>query len=80
MNYRLSRKGGVQPIGSNTGTVNVGGQSWELWDGYNGAMHVYSFVASSGDVTTFESDIKPFWNYLASNKGYPASSQYLISE
>jgi xyloglucan-specific endo-beta-1,4-glucanase len=74
----LGRLGGIYPIGSSTGFVNVGGRSWELFAGYNGAMRVYSFVAS-GSVTVWEGDVKPFFNYLASNQGYPASSQYLIT-
>ncbi|KAI1294467.1 endoglucanase [Xylaria venustula] len=74
----IGREGGVQPIGSSTGTVTVGGESWDLWIGYNGPMLVYSFVAPS-DIATWESDIKPFYQYITDNKGFPASSQYLIT-
>ena len=41
-------------------------------------MKVYSFVASS-PVNSFSANLKDFFNYLANSKGYPASSQYLIS-
>jgi xyloglucan-specific endo-beta-1,4-glucanase len=57
----------------------VDGRSWELWEGYNGAMKVYSFVAPS-PVTNYSGDIKNFFTWLTSNKGYPASSQNLIGK
>ncbi|KAI0198224.1 concanavalin A-like lectin/glucanase domain-containing protein [Astrocystis sublimbata] len=75
----LGRFGNVYPIGSSVGTVSVGGSSWELFTGYNGAMRVYSFVATSPPVTSFSSDIKEFFNYLSNSQGFPASSQYLIT-
>ncbi|KAK6865251.1 glycoside hydrolase family 12 protein [Apiospora arundinis] len=74
----LGRLGGIQPIGSKVGTVNVAGKTWELWDGYNGAMHVFSFVAPSQS-NSFNANIKDFFNYLSSNKGFPANNQYLIT-
>lgn len=75
----LGRYGGVNPIGSQKGTVNVGGRSWSLWVGYNGSMKVFSFVASS-PVSSFSGNIKDFFNHLTSQEGFPASSQNLISE
>ncbi|RYP74925.1 hypothetical protein DL771_002709 [Monosporascus sp. 5C6A] len=74
----LGRYGDVYPIGSSVGRVSVGGYNWELFTGYNGAMRVYSFVASS-PVTGFNSDLKQFFNYLSSSQGFPASSQHLIT-
>ncbi|KAI0398389.1 endoglucanase [Xylariaceae sp. FL0594] len=74
----LARKGGVQPIGSSVGTVNVAGRNWDLWVGYNGAMKVFSFVAPS-EIATFESDVKPFFNYITQYQGFPASQQHLIT-
>lgn len=75
---RLARKGGVQPIGSNRGNVNVGGRTWELWVGMNGAMKVFSFVAPS-EIAVFEGDIKPFFDHVTNTQGFPASQQTLIS-
>jgi xyloglucan-specific endo-beta-1,4-glucanase len=75
----LGRYGGVQPIGSQTATVNVGGRSWALWVGYNGACKVFSFVAAS-PVTNFSGNIKDFFNYLSQSQGFPAGSQNLISK
>lgn len=76
---RLANYGDLSAIGSVVGTVSVGGYSWTLWAGYNGAMKTFSFVASS-PIPSFSSDVKEFFSYLASNQGYPASSQYLLSE
>jgi xyloglucan-specific endo-beta-1,4-glucanase len=58
--------------------VNVAGQQWELFDGYNGAMRVFSFVAPSNR-GSWSGDLKAFYNHLTQNNGFPASSQYLIS-
>lgn len=76
---RLARIGGVYPIGDSVGIVNVGGSDWELFVGWNGAMRVYSFVAPS-QRTSFNQDIKPFFNHVSANQGFPASSQHLISK
>jgi hypothetical protein len=76
---RLARIGGVYPIGDSVGIVNVGGSHWELLVCWNGAMRVYSFVAPS-QRTSFNQDIKPFFNHVSANQGFPASSQHLISK
>lgn len=81
--YRLAAYGGVRPIsssGSPVASVNLEGQSWDLWEGYNGAMKVYSFVAKNAPLRAWGGDVKRFFDYLAQNKGYPAGSQYLISK
>jgi xyloglucan-specific endo-beta-1,4-glucanase len=70
----------VYPIGTVVGNVNVAGYTWELWQGLNGAMTVYSFVAPwAKPVNSFNGNLKDFFNYLASNRGFPASSQHLLS-
>ncbi|KAI1275235.1 endoglucanase [Xylaria sp. FL0933] len=74
----IGREGGVDPIGSSTGTVSVGGSNWDLWIGYNGPTKVFSFVAPS-DIATWESDVKPFFQHITDTQGFPASSQYLIT-
>lgn len=75
--FRLARYGGVDPIGSVIDSANIGGVTWQLWYGGSG-QQTYSFVASS-PINSWSGDIKEFWNYLAQNHNYPASSQYLIS-
>ncbi|KAI0206206.1 endoglucanase [Astrocystis sublimbata] len=74
----LGKRGDIQPIGSSTGNVNVAGQTWDLWVGYNGPMKVFSFVAPN-EIATFESDIKPFFTHVTNAQGFPASSQYLTT-
>jgi len=77
----LNRYGGIWPItatGSPIAKVTLGGHSWDLYFGYNGAMKVYSFVTASGAITSFSADVKEFFNYLTANQGFPASSQYQL--
>ncbi|KAJ5959730.1 uncharacterized protein N7479_006880 [Penicillium vulpinum] len=74
----LARYGSISPIGTKVQTVNVGGHTWELWNGWNGNMNVYSFVAAS-PITSFTTDIKDFFNLLVNSYSYPAHSQYLIN-
>ncbi|KAI1163082.1 family 12 glycosyl hydrolase [Nemania serpens] len=76
----LAALGGAGPIsstGSPVATPNIAGVSWKLYEGYNGNMHVFSFVASS-QVTNFSGDLKAFLSYLTSNRGM-STSQYVTS-
>ena len=41
-------------------------------------MKVFSFVASS-PLQSYSGNLKDFFNYMANSRGFPASSQYLIS-
>ncbi|CAE7209666.1 hypothetical protein PTNB73_09259 [Pyrenophora teres f. teres] len=74
---RLARYN-VYPIGSSQGMVTVAGRTWELWYGLNGSMKVYSFVAPS-TVNNFSANLKEFYTWLANNKGFPISTQNLIT-
>lgn len=73
----LARLGNVYPIGQKSTTVNIGGKNWDLWEGYNGSMKVFSFIAQ-GTTYSWSGDAKQFFNWLQQNKGYPASQQNLI--
>ena len=75
--HRLGRYGGVGPIGSSTGKVDVAGRSWELFVGNNGQMKVFSFVAPS-PLTTFTADAKLFFTYLQSRQNFPIKTQNLL--
>lgn len=78
---RLARIGGVYPIGSKVTTVNIAGFNWDLYVGPNGSMKVFSFIPADGSWKfSFNVDIKQFFNYLASNQGYPIYQQNLIGE
>jgi xyloglucan-specific endo-beta-1,4-glucanase len=76
----LGLLGSIQPIGSSIATATVGGLTWDLWYGTSGSQQTYSFVASGDDLESFNGDVMDFWDYLAQNEGYPASSQYLLSK
>jgi len=71
----LGALGGAGPIsatGSPVATPTIGGVSWKLYKGNNGAMTVFSFVASSSQ-TGFSGDLKNFLSYLTGNQGMPTS-------
>ncbi|PSN75431.1 endoglucanase A precursor [Corynespora cassiicola Philippines] len=76
----LGSLGGAGPIsatGSPIATVTLAGRSWRLYNGRNGQMNVFSFVATS-NVASFSGDLNDFVKYLTSNQGMP-SSQILTS-
>ncbi|NAS27030.1 hypothetical protein GT755_35860 [Herbidospora sp. NEAU-GS84] len=72
----LNHRGSVQPVGSQVGTVNLAGGTWQVWFGnigWNVISYVRTSAASSIDfaVNTFYSD--------AVNRGYAQRSWYLTS-
>lgn len=76
----LAALGGAGPISSTGSAVanpNIDGVSWNLFDGYNGDMHVFSFVASS-TTENFSGDLMDFLSYLNQNQGM-STSQYVLS-
>jgi xyloglucan-specific endo-beta-1,4-glucanase len=76
---RLARYGGVGPIGSSTGRVDVAGRSWDLYVGNNGNMKVFSFVAPS-PVNSFSADVKLFFNHIQSRQNFPMTRQNLLGK
>ncbi|KAF2034846.1 endoglucanase-like protein A precursor [Setomelanomma holmii] len=75
----LARIGGVYPIGSKIASVTLAGYAWDLYSGPNGSMKVFSFLPQgTAWYTSFNTDIKVFFNYLQQNQGFPAGSQNLI--
>ncbi|KAG5729983.1 putative xyloglucan-specific endo-beta-1,4-glucanase A [Termitomyces sp. T112] len=68
--------GTPQPKASN---INLGGRTWDLYFGSNGANNVYSFLPTgSAIVTSFSADINVFLKYLTSNQGL-STSQFLTT-
>ncbi|WP_030454022.1 GH12 family glycosyl hydrolase domain-containing protein [Herbidospora cretacea] len=72
----LNHRGSVQPVGSQVGTVNLAGGTWQVWFGnigWNVISYVRTSAASSIDfaVNTFYSD--------AVSRGYAQRSWYLTS-
>jgi hypothetical protein len=73
----FNRTGGVQPVGSATGTATIGGRSWTVWTGNNGGNNVVSYVAPAA-ITSWSFDVKPFLQDSI-NRGYGAANWYLTS-
>ncbi|KIJ27870.1 glycoside hydrolase family 12 protein [Sphaerobolus stellatus SS14] len=67
--------GTPKPVASN---VNLGNHTWNLYSGSNGANNVFSFLPTSGTITSFSADIYPFFTYLIQHEGV-SSSQYLTT-
>jgi hypothetical protein len=75
----LNHQGGIQPIGSPTGSANIGGQSWEVWTGSNGANNVVSYRANS-PLNSFSFNVDHFINdTFTRGSQYGNSSWYLTS-
>ncbi|KAK7014417.1 concanavalin A-like lectin/glucanase domain-containing protein [Favolaschia claudopus] len=72
----LSTRGGATPAGSPIGTASVNGVSWRLYKGTVKTWTIFSFVAPN-EITSFNSDLKPFLTFLTQNQGVP-SSQLLV--
>lgn len=71
----LSALGGAGPIsatGKPVATVTLAGNSWKLYNGKNGQMNVFSYVAEK-EVKNFNGDLKVFVDYLTGNQGMPKS-------
>ncbi|MGC1377861.1 MAG: hypothetical protein WA821_16635 [Anaerolineales bacterium] len=74
----LNHTGSIQPIGSNTGTATLGGHSWAVWTGNNGANNVISYQSSG--ITSFSADLKPFLlDAITRGSGYGTTAWYLTS-
>ncbi|MET9967635.1 hypothetical protein ABZZ80_17325 [Streptomyces sp. NPDC006356] len=69
----VNYNGAVGPIGTSQGTVSLGGHTWNVFKGTNGANNVYSFLRTS-DSSSGTVDMKPILNWIAS-KGWMSSSE-----
>ncbi|KAI9063623.1 glycoside hydrolase family 12 protein [Trametes sanguinea] len=63
------------PVASN---LSIAGHTWNLYSGSNGANNVFSFLPTSGTITSFSGDIKAFLTYLTQHEGV-STSQYLVT-
>ncbi|OCH89178.1 glycoside hydrolase family 12 protein [Obba rivulosa] len=59
-------------------SVSIAGHTWNLYSGSNGANNVFSFLPTSGTVTSFSADLFDFLAYLVENEGV-SSSQFLTT-
>ncbi|KAH9808639.1 glycoside hydrolase family 12 protein [Teratosphaeria destructans] len=82
----LAALGGAGPISSaynsgglavSTATTTIGGHSFAVYKGSNGAQTVFSFVPST-PITSFAGDVRDFFTYLTRSHSFD-DSQYLVS-
>ncbi|KAJ7621234.1 glycoside hydrolase family 12 protein [Roridomyces roridus] len=66
-----------QPV-PKVSNLSLGGHTWNLYFGSNGANNVWSFLPTSGTVPSFNADINLFIKYLTANEGI-ATSQFLTT-
>ncbi|KAI0343819.1 glycoside hydrolase family 12 protein [Trametopsis cervina] len=66
-----------QPVPVASG-ISLAGHTWNLYSGSNGANNVFSFLPTSGTITSFSGDVKTFLNYLVQHEGV-SNSQYLVT-
>ncbi|KAJ6627868.1 concanavalin A-like lectin/glucanase [Mycena sp. CBHHK59/15] len=71
----FSSSGQAVPIVSN---LSLAGQTWNLFFGSNGANNVYSFLPTSGTITSFSGDINLFLKFLTTNRGV-STAQFLTT-
>ena len=62
----MNKYGAVGPIGSRQTTVTVGGHTWNVYRGSNGANQVFSFVRT-GNTSAGTVDIRAIANWLRSS-------------
>ncbi|MEO3874437.1 cellulose binding domain-containing protein [Nonomuraea sp. B12E4] len=72
----LNRQGSIQPVGSQVGTANLGGATWQVWFG-NIGWNVISYVRTS-PTSSLDFAINTFYADAIS-RGYAQRSWYLTS-
>jgi len=65
----VNKTGAVGPLGTSQGTVTLGGHSWTVYKGSNGANQVFSFIRSSNS-SSGTVDIKSIVNWIKNTKGW----------
>ncbi len=73
----FNRQGSIQPIGSVVGNATVGGRTWQVWRGSNGANQVISYVAPA-PISSWSFSVLDFVNDVR-NRGAITNSWYLTS-
>lgn len=61
--------GNVGPLGTAQGTVSLGGHTWAVYKGTNGANEVFSFLRTS-DSSSGTVDILPILKWIKNTKGW----------
>ncbi|MET8100512.1 hypothetical protein ABZV29_29250 [Streptomyces sp. NPDC005236] len=70
----VNYNGAVGALGTSQGTLTLGGNTWTVYKGNNGANDVFSFLRSS-DSTSGTIDILPILKWIANTKGWMSSSR-----
>ncbi|RPK40167.1 Endoglucanase S precursor [Streptomyces sp. ADI92-24] len=65
----VNYNGAVGPLGTSQGTVTLGGHSWTVYKGDNGANQVLSFLRTS-DSASGSVDILPILKWIKDTKGW----------
>ncbi|MFB6770607.1 hypothetical protein [Streptomyces sp. NPDC056337] len=65
----VNYNGAVGPLGSPQGSVTLGGHSWNVYKGSNGANEVFSFLRTS-DSSSGTVDILPILKWIKDTKGW----------
>lgn len=65
----MNKTGAVGPLGTSQGTVTVGGSTWTVYKGSNGANAVFSFVRTS-NTSSSTVDVLAVLNWLKNTKGW----------
>ncbi|MFD6322189.1 hypothetical protein ACFWOL_04760 [Streptomyces sp. NPDC058442] len=65
----VNRYGPVGPLGGSQGTVSLGGHTWNVYKGDNGANQVFSFLRTSNS-TSGTVDILPILDWIKDTKGW----------
>jgi glycosyl hydrolase family 12/cellulose binding protein with CBM2 domain len=73
----FNRQGSIQPIGSVVASVNIGGRTWQVWQGGNGSNQVVSYVAPSA-ISSWNFSVLDFLNDVKSRTSVN-NSWYLTS-
>ncbi|KAF2771992.1 concanavalin A-like lectin/glucanase [Teratosphaeria nubilosa] len=82
----LAALGGAGPISlsydaaghaESIASTTIGGHSFAVYKGSNGAQTVFSFVPST-NITSYSGDVRDFFTYLISSQSFDGS-QYLVS-
>ncbi|KAJ6595869.1 glycoside hydrolase family 12 protein [Mycena vulgaris] len=66
-----------QPVAIKS-NISLAGHTWNLFFGSNGANNVYSFLPTSGTITSFSGDINLFLKFLTANEGV-STAQFLTT-
>ncbi|MFC5216111.1 glycoside hydrolase family 12 protein [Streptomyces coerulescens] len=70
----VNHNGAVGPLGTSQGTVTLGGHTWTVYKGSNGANEVFSFLRTS-DSSSGSVNIKPILTWISGTKGWMSSGE-----